>query len=68
MLAHTLLNMTPRSLALTLNVLDDRERIEVEMQGMQENVTQLLIKKDMIRQETDICNQHKANVNANQDT
>ena len=67
-LAHTLLNMAPRSLALTLNVLEDRERIEVEMQGMQENVTRLLMQKDTIRQETDICNQHKANADANEDT
>ena len=67
-LAHTLYNMAPRSLVLTLNVLEDRERIEVEMQGMQENVTRLLMQKDMIRQETDICNQHKANADANEDT
>ena len=35
---------------------------------MQENVTKRLMQKDMISQEANICNQHKANADANEDT
>jgi len=68
LLANSIFSMAPRSLELTLDVLRDREHIEVEMQGLQENVTELLMKKEMIRQETDICNQHAVNAKANEDT
>ena len=67
-LSNTILNMTPKTLELTLDVLRDREHIEVEMVGLQWSVNELLMKKDRIQQEKDICNRHALNIEANEDT
>ena len=67
-LTETLREMTPRPLEQTLNVLHDRECIEVELQGLQENVQRLLVKKENIRRDTEIYKQHEANKDANENS
>jgi len=61
-------DLKPKKLDQTLKVLDDRERIQVELQGVQERIMELLGQKDTIQMETDICNQHAANAEANKDS
>ena len=51
MLIDTLTQMQTRSLDQTVEVLKDREHIDVEMQGLHQYNTNLLIKKDIIKQE-----------------
>jgi len=67
-LTQALLTMTPRSLAQTIAVLNDRESIQVELQGVQTRIMDLLMKKDQIQKQADICKQHAANANATQDS
>ena len=66
--AETLIDMAPRPLEQTLSVLQDRECIEVELQGLQENVQRLLVKRENIRRETEIYKQHQANKDANENS
>ena len=67
-MADVICSMTPKPLDQTLKFLNDREKIQVELQGVQERVMEQVLKKDNIQKETDICNQHAANADANKDS
>ena len=60
-----LLTMPPRSLQLTQEVLEERERLKVIMQGIQQDMHINLSKIDELDQEQHILDQHKADVEAN---
>lgn len=60
-----LLKMEPRSLQLTQEVLEERERLKVIMQGVQQDMHGILSKIDELEQEEHILGQHKADVEAN---
>ena len=67
-LTQALLTMTPKSLAQTIAVLNDRESIQVELQGVQTRIMDLLMNKAQIQKQADICKQHAANATATQDS
>ena len=60
-----LLKMQPRSLQLTKEVLEERERLKVSLQGIQQDMHIILSKIDELDQEQHILDQHKADIEAN---
>lgn len=60
-----LVTMEPRSLLLTREVLDERERLKVIMQAVQQNMHNILSKIDELEQEQHVLEQHQADVEAN---
>ena len=61
---HELLNVKPRSLALTKEVLKERENLEASIQGLQEPVRICVIKIGELEQEEQVLEKYKAEINS----
>ena len=59
--------MNCRSLKLTKQVLDERERLEALIQGLQPKIRVGLSKMDELRQEERVLKQHETDIKANKD-
>ena len=63
----TLNQMNCRSLTLTKQVLDERERLEALIQGLQLKIRAGVSKMDELRQEERVLKQHETEIKANKD-
>ncbi|XP_071803411.1 uncharacterized protein [Asterias amurensis] len=59
--------LDPRSLSLTKEVLDQRKRLEVSLEGLQPQIKMGVCKIEELRREHQILEQHEKNIEANKD-